>query len=122
MLRRFKQKALEKAIAPKVEKEYGGGSLNNVAKGLRASVKLIGVKVMRDRIIKAIEGDFKKAAKGKEPEEAVTKLIRDATTADEYMALLDDIGMDESHLNVLAGEALEKRNGGNRSRKKGEKK
>ena len=99
------KKRIEAQVGKKVKEELGNKSLFYVSRILRAVIVIKGPDKVRKELIKGVEGDMKRAVK-KNPSVTVEELIAPALSTPEYMALLDDLGMNIEHLRVLAKEAL----------------
>jgi len=105
-LKELLQKRAEKKIAPQVERELGNKSLAYISRFIRGLIPTAGKDAVRKRVITGIEGDLKRAVK-KNPSATIEELIHDAITTPDYMALLKELDMDRSHLEVKAQEALQ---------------
>lgn len=84
----------------------GDRKLAKVATMVEAQIGTYGIRAVRTQVIKSIEGDMKRTAK--KGKEAVDSLMQNAFDTPEYMRLLQKIGLDESHVRVMAMEALKK--------------
>lgn len=87
----------------KPEVAQGDPQLAKLSRVITAQIPVYGKNVVRNQVIKAIEGDLKRTAR-KGPE-ATEKLIQNALATPEYMTLLRRIGLEESHIRVMAMEA-----------------
>jgi hypothetical protein len=84
----------------------GDRKLARMAIMVEGQIDVYGKRAVRTQVIKSIENDMKRTArKGKE---AVDALMDNAFSTPEYMRLLGKIGLDESHVRVMAMEALKK--------------
>ena len=101
----FIKKRIEAQGEKKVKEELGSKSLFYVSRILRGVIGIKGPDNVRRELIKGVEGDMKRAVK-KNPSVTVEELVTPALETPEYMALLDDLGMNIEHLRVLAKEAL----------------
>ena len=82
----------------------GDRKLARMAVLVEVQVDVCGARAVRTQVIKSIESDMKRTArKGKE---AVDALMQTAFDTPEYMRMLHKIGLDESHVRILAMEAL----------------
>jgi len=77
----------------------GGGDLVSMSKVVEGLIPTYGKNVVRQQVIKAIEGDIKKALK--QGDDAVDKLMDKALACPEYMKLLRRLNMDESNVRAL---------------------
>jgi len=84
----------------------GGGDrkLAKVATLVEGQIGVCGKQVVRTQVIKSIESDMKRATK--KGKDAVDTLMQTAFDTPEYMHMLHRVGLDESHVRVLAMEAL----------------
>ena len=110
ILRRVAEKNIEKKIEKEVTKELGNKSLAYLSRVVRGTIRIAGVDAVRKRVIKIIEDDMNRALKESNPEEAINKLIVEAMATPDYVELLKELDMDRSHLELLAQEALSRRN------------
>ena len=83
--------------------DVGDTTLARLSRIVMTQVDTFGVGVVRPRVIKSIEDDFKRAAK-KGPE-SVESLIQNAIKTPDYMKLLHRLGMEEPHIRVMAMQA-----------------
>lgn len=84
----------------------GDRKLAKMAIIVEGQIDIYGKNAVRMQVIKSIESDFKRTAgKGKD---AVDSLMQTAFDTPEYMRMLHKIGLDESHVRVMAMEALKK--------------
>ena len=109
----FLQKRVESAIKPLAEQESKNHTLATMSAGIRAALPAIqavsplGIDNVRKQIIKAIESDMKRFITQKHIHTA-EDLIRAAVNTPEYMALLNDVGLNRDHLELLEKEAIAK--------------
>ena len=84
----------------------GDRKLAKMATIVEGQIDVYGKQAVRSHIIKSIESDMKRAAKkGKKD---VDDLMQTALDTPEYMRLLHRLGLEESHVRVMAMEALRK--------------
>jgi len=82
----------------------GDRKLARVAILVEGQIDSYGKQAVRTQVIKSIESDMKRAArKGKD---AVATLMQTAFDTPEYMRMLHRVGLEESHVRVMAMEAL----------------
>jgi hypothetical protein len=87
----------------------GDRKLARIAILVEGQIDAYGKQAVRTQVIKSIESDMKrKAKKGKE---AVDTLMQTAFDTPEYMRMLHKVGLEESHVRVMAMEALRRQNG-----------
>jgi hypothetical protein len=84
----------------------GDPQLARLSRTVTAQIPVYGKNVVRNQVIKAIEGDLKRTTR-KGPE-ATEKLIHNAFSTPEYVTLLYKLGLEESHIRVMAMEAKRK--------------
>tara|TARA_Y100000310_G_C20647056_1_gene797243 strand:- start:1371 stop:1730 length:360 start_codon:yes stop_codon:yes gene_type:complete len=98
------QKTVEGKIRQGVEEELGNKSLAYMSRIARGLLRIHSVDVVRKQVIKGIEGDLKRGLT-KNCKATIDELISDALKTPDYMKLLKELGMDETHLRLLAQEA-----------------
>jgi len=82
----------------------GDRKLAKMAILVEGQVDAYGRQAVRTQVIKSIEADFRRTArKGKK---AVDTLMQTAFDTPEYMRMLRRVGLGESHIRVMAMEAL----------------
>ena len=87
----------------------GDRKLAKMATIVEGQIDVYGTRAVRTQVIKSIESDMKRTArKGKE---AVDTLMQTAFDTPEYMRMLHRLGLEESHVRVMAIEALRRQNG-----------
>jgi len=82
----------------------GDRKLAKMAIIVEGQISIYGKHAVRTRVIKSIESDFKRTAK--KGKVAVDSLMQNAFGTPEYMRMLHRIGLEESHVRVMAMEAL----------------
>jgi len=82
----------------------GDRKLAKMAALVESQIDVYGKQVVRTQVIKSIESDMKRTAK--KGKDAVDALMQTAFDTPEYMRLLHKVGLDESHVRVIAMEAL----------------
>jgi len=82
----------------------GDRKLAKVATIVEGQIDVYGKRVVRLQVIKSIESDMRRTAK--KGRETVDTLVQTAFDTPEYMRMLHKIGLDESHVRVMAMEAL----------------
>jgi len=82
----------------------GDRKLAKMAIIVEGQIGVYGKRVTRTQVIKAIECDMNRTAK--KGKEAVDSLMQTAFDTPEYVRMLHAIGLDESHVRVIAMEAL----------------
>ncbi len=85
----------------------GDRKLAKMAIIVEGQIDIYGKQAVRTQVIKSIESDMKRTAKNGRG--AVDILMQNAFSTPEYMRMLHRIGLEESHVRVIAMEAL--RNG-----------
>ncbi len=84
----------------------GDRKLAKMAVLVEGQIGVYGVRAVRLQVIKSIESDFKRTArKGKE---ALDAMMQNAFDTPEYMRMLHKIGLEETHVRLMAMEALKK--------------
>jgi len=82
----------------------GDRKLAKMAILVEGQIDVYGKQAVRTQVIKSIESDMKRVArKGKG---AVDALMQTAFDTPEYMRMLHRVGLDDSHVRVMAMEAL----------------
>ena len=84
----------------------GDRKLARVALIVEGQIDVYGKQSVRTQVIKSIEGDMKRTAKN--GKDAVDNLMQIAFDTPEYMRMLHKVGLEESHVRVMAMEALRK--------------
>ena len=87
----------------------GDRKLAKMATIVEGQIEVYGKQAVRTQVIKSIESDMKQAAK--KGKEAVDALMQTAFDTPEYMRMLHKIGLEESHVRVMAMEALRRHDG-----------
>ena len=82
----------------------GDRKLARMAIIVEGQVGVYDKQAVRAQVIKSIESDMKRTAK--KGKEAVEALMQNAFDTPEYMRMLHKIGLEESHVRVMAMEAL----------------
>lgn len=82
----------------------GNRKLARMAIMVEGQIDTYGKHAVRTQVIKSIESDMKRTAK--QGKEAVDVLMDNAFSTPEYMRMLHKVGLDESHVRVMAMEAL----------------
>ncbi len=91
-------------IFSKPKSGEGDRKLAKMATIVEGQIDVYGKQAVRTQVIKSIEFDMKRAAK--KGKEAMDALMQTAFDTPEYMRMLRKIGLDESHVRVMAMEAL----------------
>ena len=86
----------------------GDRKLAKMAILVEGQIDVYGKQAVRTQMIKSIESDMKRTAKN--GKEAVDTLMQTAFDTPEYMRMLRRIGLDESHVRVMAIDALRRQN------------
>ena len=82
----------------------GDRKLAKLAVIVEGQIDIYGKNAVRTQVIKSIENDMKRTSrKGKD---AVDALMENAFDTPEYMRMLHRVGLEESHVRVMAMEAL----------------
>jgi len=82
----------------------GDRRLAKMAVLVEGQIAVYGKQAVRRQVIKSIESDMKRTAK--KGEDAVATLTQTALDTPEYLHMLHRLGLDESHVRVMAMEAL----------------
>ena len=82
----------------------GDRKLAKMAVLVEGQIDSYGKRAVRAQVIKSIESDMKRAAK--KGEESVDALMQTGFDTPEYMRMLHKVGLEESHVRVMAMEAL----------------
>ena len=82
----------------------GDRKLAKMAILVEGQIGVYGKRAVRLQVIKSIESDMKRTAK--KGEDAVDALMQTAFDTPEYMRMLHKVSLDESHVRVMAMEAL----------------
>jgi len=82
----------------------GDRKLAKMAALVESQIDVYGKQAVRTQVIKSIESDMKRAAK--KGKGAVDTLMQTAFDTPEYMQMLHNIGLEESHVRIMAMEAL----------------
>lgn len=93
-----------KFIFGKPEKGQGDRKLAKMSHIVMGQIPIYGKDAVRLQMIKAIESDLKRAVRKNNTE----TILDNALSTPEYMLLLHKVGLDESHLRVMAMEANKK--------------
>lgn len=101
---RLFRKAVEKEIAPIIQKELGDKSLAFTSRFIRGLIPTAGVGKVRKQVIKSIEDDIKRASK--KGNQVVEDLIQNALSTPDYMELLKELGMNEDHIRTIQEEVM----------------
>jgi len=94
-------------IFGKPKEGKGDRKLARVAVMVEGQIDVYGERAVRTQVIKSVESDMRRAVK-RGGREAVDALMQNAFGTPEYMRMLRGIGLDESHVRVMAMEALKK--------------
>lgn len=94
-------------IFGKPKKGAGDRKLAKMCGLVTAQIPTYGKNTVRSQVIKGIEKDLKRTAK-KGGKNAVEKLIQNAVGTPEYVQLIHGLGLDESHIRVIAMGVLKK--------------
>lgn len=106
MFNKILHRATERKVTSKVKKELGNKSLAYVSRVIRGTISVAGVDAVRRRVISGIESDLKQAVK-KNKQATIDELIHDALSTPDYMAMLNELSLSETHLRVKAQEAID---------------
>jgi hypothetical protein len=104
-------------IAVKIVEKMGGNLLNktspkSLVKGLRLLMKLYGTDACRRQIIKGIEHTFKDSLKANPSlttDDLYQNFMADEGNYPEIVTVLNDLGLGEEHIKVIAGQVKEGR-------------
>ena len=83
----------------------GDRKLAKMAVLVEGQIDSYGKQAVRTQVIKSIESDFKRTAK-RGGKEAVDNLMQTAFDTPEYMRMLHRVELEESHIRIMAMEAL----------------
>ncbi len=87
----------------------GDRKLAKMATIVEGQIGVYGKQAVRTQVIKSIESDVERTAK--KGKEAVDTLMQTAFDTPEYIRMLHKVGLEESHVRVMAIEALRRQNG-----------
>lgn len=82
----------------------GDRKLAKMAVIVEGQIGVYGKRAVRKQVIKSIESDMKRTAK--KGKESVLALMQNAFDTPEYMRMLHKLGLEETHVRVMAIEAL----------------
>lgn len=91
-------------IFSKPKEGEGDRKLAKMAVFVEAQIGAVGKDAVRKQVVKSIESDLIRAAK--KDKKAVDALMQTAFNTPEYMRMLHKLGLEESHVRVMAVEAL----------------
>lgn len=94
-------------IFSKPEKGEGDRKLAKKSKEVTALISFAGKDIVRTQLIKQIKRELKQKAK-KGGKDAVEKCIQNVVKTPEYMQMIHELDLDESHIRIMAMEALKK--------------
>ena len=84
----------------------GDRKLAKLATIIEGQIDVYGKKAVQRQVIQGIESDLKRTVK--KGETAVNSLVQTALDTPEYMHMLNRVGLNESHVRIMAMEALKK--------------
>tara|TARA_Y100000310_G_scaffold225618_1_gene227621 strand:- start:1525 stop:1878 length:354 start_codon:yes stop_codon:yes gene_type:complete len=85
----------------------GDKGLAYMSRIVAGQIDVYGARSVRVQVIKSIENDFKRDAR--KGSDGIEKTIQNALATPDYMRMLHRLGLEESHIRVMAMQALKDR-------------